>query len=134
MGNSAPKRQPSSPKLHNLLLIKTKRRIKQLSTGMRGRKKERKKEIRRKKQSKNQHHPFSSLFLNSPLLTRIGFDPVANIAQLQVVEECSNRLPKKEIMHTSGVFVVDTGSEVFCWTGKASGARQRKHGLRISLV
>eukprot|EP00026_Physarum_polycephalum_P000052 Phypoly_transcript_00052.p2 GENE.Phypoly_transcript_00052~~Phypoly_transcript_00052.p2 ORF type:complete len:674 (+),score=100.69 Phypoly_transcript_00052:1462-3483(+) len=63
----------------------------------------------------------------------VGFDAVANVALLQVVDECSNRLPKKEIMHTEGVFVVDTGSEVFCWTGKASGARQRKHGLRIAL-
>lgn len=63
----------------------------------------------------------------------IGFDPVTNAAQLQVVDECINRLPKKEIMHTTGVFVVDTGSEVFCWTGKTSGARQRKHGLKVAL-
>lgn len=67
-------------------------------------------------------------------MKRIGYDLVANAAQIQVVDECSNRLPKKELMHTSGVFVVDTGSEVFCWTGKASGARARKHGLRITLV
>jgi hypothetical protein len=77
---------------------------------------------------------FNSFYLFHSFAHRIGFDPVSNTAQLQVVDECSNRLPKKEIMHTSGVFVVDTCSEVFCWTGKASGARQRKHGLRIALV
>lgn len=51
-----------------------------------------------------------------------------------MVDECINRLPKKEVLNTNGVFVVDTGTEVFCWIGKASGARARKHGLRISLV
>lgn len=65
---------------------------------------------------------------------RVGCDPNSKAAQIQVVDECINRLPKKELLNTTGVFVVDTGSEVFCWIGKASGARPRKHGLRIALV
>lgn len=63
----------------------------------------------------------------------VGCDPGSGVAQIQVVDECINRLPKKEILNTTGVFVVDTGTEVFCWVGKASGARPRKHGLRIAL-
>jgi hypothetical protein len=41
-------------------------------------------------------------------------------------------LPKKELLYTKNVYVVDAGPELFVWQGRSSTPKQRKLGIRVA--